>query len=255
MYYKCYVSLQTQIHRRNLLFFALHLLFFVGIYTGECKPSPTNNTLAICKFKGWCPVESDLKELYISKYYCVKFGDYNMLNFSNAKPLLPEVEGFTVFIKNNIEFPKFKIKRYKTQLSIRYTSYFSVMDSHLQKVICNHRHHHFVINPTAVKILNLVTHLGSHTSRAMILGFELYLFIYLFNHRRNILDKVNDEVYLKKCRYKVSAEDRFCPIFRLGDIIEQAGANFNDIAIHVNILSFNFKFVLQLLIIFIRVAL
>ncbi|KAK3083670.1 hypothetical protein FSP39_001104 [Pinctada imbricata] len=57
-----------------------------GIFTGECSPNGT------CEVRAWCPVES------------------GKLKAPNPA-LLEASKRFTVFIKNNIEFPKFNVKR------------------------------------------------------------------------------------------------------------------------------------------------
>uniref|UniRef100_A0A914V0W2 ATP receptor n=1 Tax=Plectus sambesii TaxID=2011161 RepID=A0A914V0W2_9BILA len=47
--------------------------------------------------------------------------------------------------------------------------------------------------------------------------------------RRNILDSVNNETYLKSCHYSADS-DPYCPIFQLGYIAEQSNVNFAHIA-------------------------
>lgn len=49
--------------------------------------------------------------------------------------------------------------------------------------------------------------------------------------RRNILPSINS-TYLKNCIYD-SQTDPFCPIFRLGKIVEAAGQNFQEMAVEV----------------------
>lgn len=53
----------------------------------------------------------------------------------------------------------------------------------------------------------------------------------LFPYRRNILPTINS-TYLKNCIYD-SKTDPFCPIFRLGKIVEAAGQNFQEMAVEV----------------------
>ena len=58
--------------------------------------------------------------------------------------------------------------------------------------------------------------------------------------RRNILDSQNKS-YLTACRYNSSdPDDKLCPIFELGQIIEEAGENYNRIAIQVKMLMLLF---------------
>lgn len=48
-------------------------------------------------------------------------------------------------------------------------------------------------------------------------------------YRRNILPKMNS-TYLRSCD---RGNDSLCPIFRLGDVVRQAGENFSEMAIEV----------------------
>ncbi|CAH1792954.1 unnamed protein product, partial [Owenia fusiformis] len=67
-----------------------------GVMTGACSDpyfSPvTNSTVKSCIIKAWCPVEIDLLPV-------------------PEKAILAESKDFTVLIKNNIQFPLFKVKR------------------------------------------------------------------------------------------------------------------------------------------------
>jgi len=49
--------------------------------------------------------------------------------------------------------------------------------------------------------------------------------------RRNILE-ITNKTYLQSCNYN-SETDPFCPIFKLGDIVEGAGENYSEVAIKV----------------------
>ncbi|XP_060243322.1 P2X purinoceptor 1 isoform X2 [Meriones unguiculatus] len=60
-----------------------------GIRTGNCVPF--NGTVKTCEIFGWCPVEVDDK--------------------IPSPALLQEAENFTLFIKNSISFPRFKVNR------------------------------------------------------------------------------------------------------------------------------------------------
>lgn len=60
-----------------------------GIRTGNCVPF--NGTVKTCEIFGWCPVEVDDK--------------------IPSPALLREAENFTLFIKNSISFPRFKVNR------------------------------------------------------------------------------------------------------------------------------------------------
>ena len=52
---------------------------------------------------------------------------------------------------------------------------------------------------------------------------------FTYNHvhfffRRNIIDSIDNETYLQTCRYNASDPlDQFCPIFKIGTIIKEAG--------------------------------
>ncbi|XP_041348951.1 P2X purinoceptor 4-like isoform X2 [Gigantopelta aegis] len=61
-----------------------------GVMNGSCIPSSENATLKTCAIYAWCPVERDKLP---------------------SKPVLLASGNFTVFIKNNIEFPRFAVKR------------------------------------------------------------------------------------------------------------------------------------------------
>lgn len=50
-------------------------------------------------------------------------------------------------------------------------------------------------------------------------------------HRRNILENITKS-YLSQCIHDIE-KDRFCPIFRLGDIIQWSGHNFSEVAVTV----------------------
>ncbi|XP_027481351.1 P2X purinoceptor 1 isoform X1 [Zalophus californianus] len=60
-----------------------------GIRTGKCVAF--NNTVQTCEIFGWCPVEVD--------------------DNVPRPALLQEAENFTLFIKNSISFPRFKVNR------------------------------------------------------------------------------------------------------------------------------------------------
>ncbi|XP_039742335.1 P2X purinoceptor 1 isoform X1 [Pteropus medius] len=60
-----------------------------GIRTGKCVAF--NNTVQTCEIFGWCPVEVD--------------------DDIPRPALLQEAENFTLFIKNSISFPRFKVNR------------------------------------------------------------------------------------------------------------------------------------------------
>lgn len=51
------------------------------------------------------------------------------------------------------------------------------------------------------------------------------------SYRRNILPGMND-AYLSSCQ---RINDLLCPIFRLGDIVREAGEIFSDMAVEVRL--------------------
>ncbi|XP_068444552.1 P2X purinoceptor 3a [Clinocottus analis] len=59
-----------------------------GVITGVCLTSG-NDTEGFCEISGWCPAEDDRVEI---------------------KPMM-DVENFTIFIKNSVRFPLFKVTR------------------------------------------------------------------------------------------------------------------------------------------------
>ncbi|XP_046356383.2 P2X purinoceptor 4-like isoform X1 [Haliotis rufescens] len=61
-----------------------------GYKTGICINSTRNKTQRVCEIYAWCPVEIDQ---------------------APKTAVLLESRTFTVFIKNNVEFPKFSVKR------------------------------------------------------------------------------------------------------------------------------------------------
>ena len=71
-----------------------------GAETGRCVHQDKrfdkneDNNIRVCEISGWCPVE------------------HNSL-LMDTKPLLPNTENFTVFIKNTISFPWFDASKYK----------------------------------------------------------------------------------------------------------------------------------------------
>ncbi|XP_039612714.1 P2X purinoceptor 1 [Polypterus senegalus] len=105
-----------------------------GIKTGKCVEY-NNSAKKTCEIYGWCPVEND----------------------SNipSPALLLEAERFTVFIKNTITFPEFKVTR-------------------------------------------------------------------------SNLDESITKSYLANCTYE---KDPLCPIFKLGNLIQTAGFDFNEVAL------------------------
>ncbi|VDP99268.1 unnamed protein product [Trichobilharzia regenti] len=107
-----------------------------GIQTGRCVNSTRQANLSVCEIYGWCPTEYDI----------------------TPRPhLLGSAENFTVMIKNNIEFPRFRVKR------------------------------------------------------------------------RNILSWMS-RLFLKTCLYDPNDEKlKYCPIFRLGDILKYSGSTDKDI--------------------------
>ncbi|CAI9584267.1 unnamed protein product, partial [Staurois parvus] len=108
-----------------------------GLQTGRCVSY--NKTIRTCEVFAWCPVENDMKV--------------------PEPAFLKDAENFTVLIKNNIWYPKFKFSK------------------------------------------------------------------------RNILPNISTD-YLKSCQYN-RVKDPFCPIFRLGAMVEESGESFQEMAIQV----------------------
>ncbi|XP_054921525.1 P2X purinoceptor 4-like isoform X3 [Dermacentor andersoni] len=109
------------------------------IMTGRCvRAAHPDEDQYVCEIRGWCPVER------------------HVLPLKNGAGLLAGVRNFTIFIKNYVQFPLFKVRR------------------------------------------------------------------------RNIPDRVNAS-YLRSCLHETS-KSSLCPIFRIGDMVEQAGADFDTMA-------------------------
>ncbi len=67
----------------------------------------------------------------------------------------------------------------------------------------------------------------------MISSSELNQESCLCYYRRNILETQNPD-YLRGCHYNSSDDiDKLCPVFTLGTIVSNAGANFSQIAVKV----------------------
>lgn len=119
-----------------------------GVETGLCVSSAQNSSIKVCEIHGWCPVEDDRMPV-------------------KNQALIHGTEDFTVLIKNNIEFPKFKAKS------------------------------------------------------------------------RNIL-KRETRLYLQTCKYnETDPVDRFCPIFRLGTIVNLTKTSYKDIVVLGGVIGIN----------------
>ncbi|MEE6503981.1 hypothetical protein FKM82_005032 [Ascaphus truei] len=112
-----------------------------GVQTGKCVRY--NGAVRTCEVFAWCPVEND--------------------THIPDPAFLKDAENFTVLIKNNIWYPKFKFSK------------------------------------------------------------------------RNILPNISAS-YLKKCLYD-RASHPFCPIFRLGSVVRDAGENFQEMAIQGGVMG------------------
>uniref|UniRef100_A0A183SP57 ATP receptor n=1 Tax=Schistocephalus solidus TaxID=70667 RepID=A0A183SP57_SCHSO len=64
----------------------------IGLYTGKCLKLPLG--VGVCEIYAWCPLENDTRVL------------------KNGQRTLDFIRNYTVYIKNDIEFPKFKVRRY-----------------------------------------------------------------------------------------------------------------------------------------------
>ena len=52
--------------------------------------------------------------------------------------------------------------------------------------------------------------------------------------RRNVVENIRNDSYLKSCRYNsVDETDRFCPVFTLETIVKEAGEDYDDMAVLV----------------------
>jgi hypothetical protein len=48
--------------------------------------------------------------------------------------------------------------------------------------------------------------------------------------------EITNQTYLQTCVYH-SETDPFCPVFRLGDIVEEAGENYAEVAVKVRCIN------------------
>uniref|UniRef100_A0A183T7C5 ATP receptor n=1 Tax=Schistocephalus solidus TaxID=70667 RepID=A0A183T7C5_SCHSO len=62
-----------------------------GVPTGKCLKPPSRS--GVCEIYAWCPLENDTHVL------------------KNGQQTLDFIRNYTVYIKNNIEFPQFEVKR------------------------------------------------------------------------------------------------------------------------------------------------
>ena len=54
--------------------------------------------------------------------------------------------------------------------------------------------------------------------------------------RRNVVENIRNDSYLKSCRYNSGDEtDRFCPVFTLETIVKEAGEDYDDMAVLVRL--------------------
>ncbi|KAH1178910.1 hypothetical protein KIL84_000241 [Mauremys mutica] len=102
-----------------------------GIMTGKCVDFNSNNKT--CEIFGWCPVEEDneIPEDAPNPSQSLPDTTAKVLLLSGP-PLLLEAENFTLFIKNSITFPKFKVSRRNLVEGIT-TSYLKKCSYHKNK--------------------------------------------------------------------------------------------------------------------------
>uniref|UniRef100_A0A3P8UNV9 Purinergic receptor P2X 5 n=1 Tax=Cynoglossus semilaevis TaxID=244447 RepID=A0A3P8UNV9_CYNSE len=80
---------QTQGHCAEVRFHRSLCCLSAGIKSGRCIKTDPNST-GTCEIYGWCPIER---------------------HFKPKQPLLKNAENFTIYIKNFIQFPKFKFSK------------------------------------------------------------------------------------------------------------------------------------------------
>ncbi|VDK84642.1 unnamed protein product [Dibothriocephalus latus] len=68
-----------------------NISLFEGVKTGKCLKQPSGS--GSCEIYAWCPLENDTHLL------------------ENGQRTLDFIRNYTIYIKNNIEFPKFHVKR------------------------------------------------------------------------------------------------------------------------------------------------
>ncbi|KAK7481559.1 hypothetical protein BaRGS_00027208 [Batillaria attramentaria] len=168
-----------------------------GVRTGTCVNSTRNETLKVCEIEAWCPVERDDS------------------TSRTPDPALLGSQNFTVFIKNNIEFPKFDVRRRNLPDNVN--------DAYLSR--CHYNPHHDKDRYCPIFTLGTITSEAGHLFDAMaaeVLYYECGL--------RNIIGFDNDS-QLSTCRFNASDPvNKFCPIFILDDIVNLAGHTYDGIA-------------------------
>eukprot|EP00095_Tigriopus_kingsejongensis_P001653 snap_masked-scaffold801_size95070-processed-gene-0.12 protein:Tk01653 transcript:snap_masked-scaffold801_size95070-processed-gene-0.12-mRNA-1 annotation:"hypothetical protein DAPPUDRAFT_206200" len=75
-----------------------YLVFAHGPMTGRCVPSDRRSGTKVCEVQAWCPIEKD------------------GLPFGMERPMMDNVNKYTVFIKNSIAFPFFGSKYRKNNV-------------------------------------------------------------------------------------------------------------------------------------------
>ncbi|XP_042713694.1 P2X purinoceptor 1 isoform X1 [Chrysemys picta bellii] len=102
-----------------------------GIMTGKCVDFDSNDKT--CEIFGWCPVEEDdqIPEDAPNPSQSLPGTTAKVLPLSGP-PLLLEAENFTLFIKNSITFPTFKVSRRNLVEGIT-TSYLKKCSYHKNK--------------------------------------------------------------------------------------------------------------------------
>ncbi|KAL3856151.1 hypothetical protein ACJMK2_010939, partial [Sinanodonta woodiana] len=177
-----------------------------GYMTGNCINSTRQNNTKVCEVFAWCETEVEKDP--------------------PNPPVLSESSNFTVFIKNNVEFPKFGVKRRNIP---------SFTDAAKYLKTCRYDSGSNSICP--------VFRLETITQGAKIVNYQdiatqhsTPLYYYKSFNRscqmaamRNIIGYNKTE--LTTCRFKLNhPPDKFCPIFILSDIVSLAGERYDDMA-------------------------
>ncbi|WAR03948.1 P2RX4-like protein [Mya arenaria] len=142
-------------------------------------------------------------------------------------PALAIAEKFTVFIKNNIEFPKFGVKRRNIPSNRDVSALANCRYDPNTDTQCPIFQLKTIVSGADIESFNAIavkvpTHLGY---KRLYRGNKEILCI-----RRNIVG-FDDQNELRNCRFKLEDDKyKFCPIFVLGDIATYAGTQFVNIA-------------------------
>ncbi|XP_062571578.1 P2X purinoceptor 4-like [Saccostrea cucullata] len=173
---------------------------------------------------GKCPEDESIKGSNCTSNADCKNGTVlpvgNVLYFRPKPAILENSKDFTVFIKNNIEFPKYNVKRRNLPDN--------VSDEYLQ----NCRYDGGPNSRCPIFTLQSIVE-GANSGSYRDVAAE--------NRRRNVLGFQSNEE-LSKCRYNLDDPVlKYCPIFVLSDIVNLAGGRYEELASEGGVIQVKIK--------------